>query len=115
MKEYKIDAKGKILGRVASETASILRGKSNVDFAPNRVPDLKLTVDNLKDIKVSGKKMKQKEYFRHSGYPGGLKKINLANLIEKKGLVFVFKETVMGMLPKTKLRKGMMSNLTINE
>lgn len=110
---YKLDANQKSLGRLASEAAAILRGKNSPSFAPNRAPEIKLTVDNIGKIRITGSKKKQKTYVRHSGYPGSLKTVNLEDLIAKKGIEHVFKETVKGMLPKNKLKKQMMKNLII--
>jgi large subunit ribosomal protein L13 len=112
-KEYRIDANKKSLGRVASEAAVFLRGKNNPDFVPNRVPDIKLIVANIDSVKITGKKMEQKEYKNFSGYPGGLKITNMNEIIKKKGIEYVFKHAVRGMLPKNKLRKEMMKNLVI--
>jgi len=113
-KEYILDAKNKSLGRLASETASILRGKKEVDFAPNRVASVKVKIINLDKIKISEKKIEQKYYKKHSGYPGGLKITPLKKALEKKGIDYVFRKTVMGMLPKNKLQSKIIKNLIIN-
>ncbi len=107
-----MDVKGKSLGRAASEAAVILRGKTSADFAPNRAPKLKLAVENIDDIKITGNKLKQKEYARHSGYPGSLKFTKLEDAIAKKGIKYVFERAVEGMLPKNRLRNEMMKNLS---
>jgi large subunit ribosomal protein L13 len=114
MKEYTLDAKDKTLGRLASEAASILRGKREVDFAPNRLPAVKVKIINLDKIKISEKKIEQKYYKSHSGYPGGLKVTPMKKALEKKGIDYVFRKTVMGMLPKNKLRSKIIKNLIIN-
>lgn len=111
--EYAIDANGKSLGRVASEAAAVLRGKNRSDFSPNRVPSVKVIVANIDKIKITGKKLKQKNYTRHSGYPGSLKSFRMEEMITKKGIGHVFKEAVYGMLPKNKLRSQMIKNLII--
>ncbi len=113
MKEYKIDANKKSLGRVAGEAAVILRGKNSPDFAPNRVPDIKLIVVNLDRVKITGKKMEQKKYKSFSGYPGGLKITNMKEIVKKKGIEYVFRNAVKGMLPKNKLKEKIMRNLKI--
>ena len=113
MKEYILDAKDKPLGRLASETASILRGKKEVDFAPNRLADVKVKIVNIDKIKIGEKKIEQKYYKRHSGYPGGLKVTPLKKALEKKGMAYIFRKAVMGMLPKNKLQKRMIKNLVI--
>ena len=110
---YVIDAKDKALGRVASEAAVILRGKKEVNFAPNRLPDIKVKIINVSKIKITDKKLKQKEYKSHSEYPGGLKMTPLKRVLEKKGMTYLFIKTVTGMLPKNKLRNKMMKNLII--
>ena len=111
--EYVIDAKDKALGRVASEVVVILRGKKEADFAPNRLPETKVKVINIAQIKIIDKKLKQKEYKSHSGYPGGLKTTPLKRVLEKKGMAYVFIKTLTGMLPKNKLRNKMIKNLII--
>ncbi|NOY35782.1 MAG: 50S ribosomal protein L13 [bacterium] len=111
--EIILDVKGKALGRAATEAAVILRGKNNTDFAPNRIPDIKLLVENIDKIKITGNKLKQKKYIRHSGYPGSLKTAAMEDVIDKKGTGYVFEKAVSGMLPKNKLRKQMLKNLII--
>jgi len=112
-KEYVLDAKGKSFGRLASEAAVILRGKKEVDFAPNRVPDLKVKIINIKEIKIDDKKIGQKYYKSHSGYPGGIKITPMKKALEKKGIDYIFRKTIMGMLPKNKLRNKIIKNLII--
>lgn len=112
--EYIIDAKNKSLGRVASEAALVLRGKRRVDFAPNKIPDIKVQIKNLNAIKIEEKKNRQKEYKRYSGYPGGLKFYSLKKILEKRGIEYVFKKAVTGMLPKNRLQKQMIKNLVIS-
>ena len=111
MKEYTIDAKGRALGRVASEAAAILRGKNDASFQENIAPDIKLTVLNVNDIKLTGQKSKQKEYKTYAGYPGSLKATPIERAIEKKGKAFVFRTAVLGMLPKSKLQIKMIKKL----
>lgn len=113
MKEYTIDAKGRALGRVASEAAAILRGKNDASFQNNVAPSIKLIVLNVEQIKLTGQKIKQKEYKTYAGYPGSLKFIPLERAIEKKGKSFVFKTAVLGMLPKNKLQIKMIKNLVL--
>ena len=112
-KTYTIDAKGRSLGRVASEVAAILRGKNSASFQPNKMPENKVVIENINEIKLTGKKMEQKVYKSHSGYPGSLKKTKVKRVIEKKGMKHVFEEAVTGMLPDNRLRKEMLKNLTI--
>lgn len=113
MKEYTIDAKGRALGRVASEAAAVLRGKNDASFQENIAPDIKLTVLNVDNIKLTGQKSKQKEYKTYAGYPGSLKSVPIERAIGKKGKSFVFRMAVLGMLPKSKLQIKMIKNLIL--
>jgi len=107
-----IDASDRILGRLAVEVAYLLRGKDLPSFAPNLLPHRKVTLTNVAKMRISEKKRKQKEYWRHSGYPGGIRKKSLEELFavhpEK-----VFSLAISRMLPNNKLRKVMMRNLEI--
>lgn len=113
--EHVIDATGKSFGRLASEVALLLRGKNSPTFRPNVAPTNKVVINNAGKIKMTGNKLGQKIYTRHSSYPGGLKSEVLEEVIEKKGASEVIRRAVYGMLPSNRLRKIMMSNLTINE
>ncbi len=107
-----IDANGKVLGRLAVEIARLLRGKDKPDFMPHKDEGDFVVVKNVKKIKVTGKKMKQKVYYRYSGYPGGLKEIPMEKLFKERPQE-VLKRAVWGMLPKNKLRAKMMKRLKI--
>lgn len=109
-KTHTIDAAGRILGRLASEIAVLLRGKDKTDFALYKDMGDIVIVKNVAQLKFTGKKMEQKKYYRHSGYPGGLKEISLGKLFEKNSAQ-VFKKAVWGMLPKNKLRAKMIKRL----
>ncbi len=109
-KTHTIDATGRILGRLASEIAVLLRGKDKTDFALYKDMGDIVIVKNIAQLKFTGKKMEQKKYYRHSGYPGGLKEISLGKLFEKNSAQ-VFKKAVWGMLPKNKLRAKMIKRL----
>lgn len=115
MKKFTIDAKGKKLGRVASEVASILMGKNRTDFAKNVVPDVEVVVTNAGQLDITQKKQDEKEYRHYSGYPGGLRFQKLSDALKKKGIGEVVRHTVSGMLPKNKLRKIMIKNLSVTE
>ena len=115
MKEYNFDAKGKKLGRLASQIAIILMGKDDPNFAPNKVASVKVMVENASKMDISEKKKEKKIYDHYSGYPGGRKEIPLKRLIEKKGYAAPLRNAVYGMLPKNKLRDLMMKNLEIKE
>ena len=111
-KTHTIDATDKVLGRLAVEIALLLRGKQKADFAPYKdIGDI-VIVKNVAKLKFTGRKAKQKKYYRHSGYLGGLKEITLEKLFEKNPEE-VLRKAVFGMLPKNKLRAGWMKNLTI--
>lgn len=107
---YTIDVKDKVLGRVASEVASILRGKNSPEFKPHVAPNIKVKILNIKEIKLTGNKAKQKTYKRYSGYPGGLKILKFEKEFGKNPQK-VFLKTVEGMLARTKIRKPMLKNL----
>lgn len=111
-KWYIIDAKGQTLGRLATQIATILKGKNKVDFVPHLDNGDYVVVTNCDKFLVTGNKMEDKMYHRHTGYLGGLKSISLADLLKKKPskpLEFA----VSGMLPKNKLRKEMLSRLKL--
>ncbi len=110
IKEIIIDAAGKSLGRVASLIASKLRGKDSPYFKPNVILKRHVVVFNIDKIKISPKKLKQKFYWRYSGYPGGMKIIPLEKFF-KKDPRLVLKKTVYGMLPKNRLRAKLIKNL----
>lgn len=107
---HTIDGSGKVLGRLATKIAILLRGKHKPNFQPNKDMGDFVIVKNVDKIRFTGKKMKQKIYYRHSGYPGGLKEIPLEKLF-KKDPSKVLKIAVMGMLPKNKLRKKQIKRL----
>lgn len=113
--EYTIDAKGRPLGRVASEAAQALLGKKSAKFVKNKVLPVKVTIVNAAKIPVAEKKLDQKTYLRYTGYPGGLKILTMKQLVEKKGIAFVLNKTVDGMIPRNKLRKERMKRLTITD
>lgn len=106
------DAKGKILGRLASQIAQYLIGKDKKNFVPYLDMGDYVVVINAKKVGVTGRKEEEKIYTRYSGYPGGLKKKTLAELREKKPEEII-KRAVSGMLPKNKLRKRRMARLYI--
>jgi len=108
-----IDAKGKILGRLATEVAELLRGKNHVDFAYNKVDGAKVTIINASQVKVTGNKLDDKMYYTHSGYLGNLKSKTLK--VAMKNPDFVIRHAVKGMLPKNKLTQKFLNNLTVVE
>jgi len=115
MKEYKIDASGKKLGRVASEIASILIGKTNPNFQKNEVADVKVEVSNSSKMDISEKKSTTKVYTNYTGFPGGLRKKTLGEIAIKKGYSEVLEKAVSGMIHNNKLKKLILKNLIIKE
>ncbi len=111
-KWYTIDAKGETLGRLATRLAIILKGKNKASFAPHIDNGDYVVVTNCDKFKVTWKKMTDKMYYKHTGYLGGLKEISLEDLLEKKPTK-ALEFAVNGMLPKNKLRKGMLSRLKL--
>lgn len=109
---YIVDAKDKILGRLASKIAIILIGKNKPDYDPSVPSKVKVIVINAGLIKISGNKIDQKEYYHHTGYLGGLKTTKYSDLIIKDPAE-VIRKAVSGMLPKNKLRRLKLDNLKI--
>lgn len=109
---HTIDASGKVLGRLATEIATILMGKNKPSFVPYLDTGDFVVVTNASKIKLTGKKMQQKKYTRHSGYPGGLKVETFDKMIIRKP-EFVIEHAVAGMLPGNKLGKAMIKKLTV--
>ncbi|MBI2446517.1 MAG: 50S ribosomal protein L13 [Parcubacteria group bacterium] len=111
-KIYNIDAAGKSLGRLASEIATLLRGKREVNYFPHSDPMITVRVSGIDKILLTGKKSVQKIYRHHTGYPGGLKTVKYADLIKKdKGRAL--KLAVLRMLNKSRLRAKLMKRLII--
>ena len=102
MKEIKYNAEGKSLGRMSSDIARILMGKDDVDFAPNVVCDVRITVENLEKVKTDSRKMVSKKYYTHSGYIGNLKEKSMRELWDEDPQKF-FISMVRRMLPNNKL------------
>jgi large subunit ribosomal protein L13 len=111
-KTHIIDATGKVLGRLASEIAILLRGKHKPDFVPYKDMGDFVIVENINRLKFTGKKIEQKKYYRHSGYLGGLKEIPLKKLFTERPDE-VLRKAVYRMLPKNKLREKMIKRLKI--
>ncbi|MCG8529569.1 MAG: 50S ribosomal protein L13 [Desulfovibrionales bacterium] len=109
---FVVDAEDQILGRLATQIAHRLRGKHKPEFAPHVDNGDFIVVVNCEKIKVTGKKMADKMYYRHTGYPGGLKEANLETMLEKKP-EDVIRKAVQGMLPKNRLGRAMMKKLKI--
>ncbi len=111
-KWYVIDAADCTLGRLSSEIATVLRGKNKPEYTPNVDIGDNVIVVNAAKIKVTGKKMKQKIYYHHSDYIGGMKETTLADMM-KKSPEKVVEHAVKGMLPKGKLGRSMIKKLHV--
>ncbi len=107
-----VDADGQVLGRLASRVAQILKGKTNPMYAPHLNTGDGVIVVNATKIVVTGKKTEDKRYYRHSGYPGGLKSIALGDQ-QRKNPSRVIEHAVKGMLPKTPLGRAMLRRLKV--
>lgn len=113
--EHIIDATGKVLGRTATKAAWLLMGKNRPDFERHKVSINKIHITNASKTRINPKKLKTVEYTRYSGYPGGLKKETMEEVIAKKGYSELYRRAVYGMLPSNRLRDRMMKNLTVTE
>ena len=111
-KWWLIDAEGKVLGRLATEVAVLLRGKRNPTFVEFMDSGDFVVVINAEKIKLSGKKLEQKKYYSHSGYPGGIREKNVKDLMEKKPEE-VIRKAVWGMIPKNKLGRAVYKKLKV--
>ena len=109
---YLVNAEGKTLGRLASEIAKVLRGKHKPIYTPHLDCGDYVIVINADKVRVTGRKLDQKMYYRHSGYPGGLKSISLRNQLQKHP-ERVLEAAVRGMLPKNRLGRKMMRKLKV--
>lgn len=105
-----IDAKDQVLGRLCTQVVDQLRGKNEVTFANNTVSKNKVVIINCQNIKVTGQKEVAKTYYHHSGFPGGIKAVNLKDLREKDATL-ILKSAIKGMLPKNKLQSIFLQNL----
>lgn len=109
---FVVDAENKILGRLAAQLAHRLRGKHKPEFAPHMDNGDFIIVINCEKIAVTGKKLENKMYYRHSGYPGGLKETNLEKMLQKKPDQVLI-SAVRGMLPKNRLGRAMLKKLKV--
>ena len=111
-KWYLVDAEGKILGRLATEIATILRGKNKPEFTPNLDMGDNIIVINAEKVVLTGMKSLDKDYFKHTQYPGGERFINIKKIMKDKP-EFVITHAVKGMLPKSRLAKKQLANLKV--
>src|SRR5215213_1831724 len=101
---YVVDAEGQTLGRLATQIADALRGKRKPQYTPH--------VDTGEKIRVTGKKLEQKRYWRHSGYPGGIKSRTLAEMLDRRPEE-VIRKAVKGMLPRNRLARKQLTKLKV--
>ena len=109
---YLVDAKDKTLGRLASSVAQILRGKNKVNFSPNLDMSDFIIIINAEKIILTGNKKNTKEYWRHTGYPGGQKTVSYKKMLDEKPDQII-KTAVKGMLPHNKLGRKLIKHLKI--
>jgi large subunit ribosomal protein L13 len=109
---YVIDARGKILGRMATEIAKVLRGKHKPCYTPNQDAGDFVIVVNAREIKLTGAKLDKKIYFRHTEYPGGIRERTAAQMLEEKPEELVTL-AVKGMLPKNRLSRKLVTKLKV--
>jgi len=112
---HTIDATDKTFGRVASEAAKFLMGKTTPDYVPNKVADVKVVIINASKTKMSERRMNETLHERYSGYPGGFRTATNRDIVTKKGWGSLYELAVFGMLPANKLRPLMMKHLTITD
>lgn len=108
-----LDAAGQTLGRLATQAAMLLMGKHKAIFSPHLDTGDHVVIVNGSKVRVTGKKLEQKVYYRHSGYPGGLRAETLGSLLKRKP-TWVMEHAVRGMLPKTRLGDAMMGKLRVH-
>jgi large subunit ribosomal protein L13 len=109
---YLVNAEGAVLGRLAAHVAAILRGKTKPTYTPHADTGDFIIIVNAEKVKLTGNKLSQKMYRRHSGYPGGLKAVNAKTMLQKKpeDVILI---AVKGMLPKNSLGRQMLSKLKV--
>jgi large subunit ribosomal protein L13 len=111
-KWHLVDAEGKVLGRLAARVARLLTGKDKPVYTPFLDTGDHVIVVNAEKVRLTGKKLTDKMYRHHTGYPGGLRQISAGDLLEKHPEKLV-REAVIGMLPKTKLGRAMRKKLRV--
>jgi large subunit ribosomal protein L13 len=111
-KWYMIDAEGKELGKVAVAAARILRGKNKVEYVPHQDMGDFVIIINAEKAVLSGRKSEHKMYYRHSGYPGGFRQTNYADMV-KQNPVYPLEHAVRGMLPRGPLGRKLFTNMRV--
>ncbi len=107
-----VDAEGKVLGRMATEIAAILRGKTKPTYTPHMDAGDFVVVINAEKVALTGRKWSQKMYYHHSGYPGGIKSITAEKLRQKRPEEII-RKAVWGMLPKNRLGRKLIKKLKV--
>jgi large subunit ribosomal protein L13 len=108
---FLVDARNQVLGRLASQIAAVLKGKTRPTYAPSTTGDYVIVV-NADKIRLTGRKLQQKIYYRHSGYPGGLRATAAGKMLARRP-EYVIREAVRGMLPKNPLGRACLRKLRI--
>ena len=109
---YVVDAEAQTLGRLATQIAGVLRGKGKPAYTPHVDTGDFVVVVNAEKIRVTGKKLEQKRYWRHSGYPGGIKSRTLAEMLDRRPEE-VIRKAVKGMLPRNRLARKQLTKLKV--
>jgi large subunit ribosomal protein L13 len=109
---YVADADGQVLGRLATRIAAVLRGKHNPAFSPHLDAGDFVIVVNAKGVRLTGKKLSDKQYYRHSGYPGGIRQASAQEVLDRHP-TRVVREAVEGMLPKNRLGRRLATKLKV--
>jgi large subunit ribosomal protein L13 len=109
---YVVDAQDMVLGRLSTQVANILRGKNKAIYTPSVDTGDFVIVINAEKIALTGRKLADKTYYNHSGFPGGLKEVSAGELLDKKPIELI-KRAVKGMLPKNKLSRHMLKKLKV--
>ncbi len=106
-----VDATRKPIGRLATEVATIIHGKTSPSFTPDRIPAISVVIENIDKINVSEKKLDENAFYRSSGYPGGLKRITWKKLYSKSPQT-LFLKVIQNMLPRNTLRKTLLKKIS---
>ncbi|MFL6113122.1 MAG: 50S ribosomal protein L13, partial [Catenulispora sp.] len=107
-----VDASGQTLGRLATQIADVLRGKRKPDYTPHIDVGDFVVVVNAEKVSVTGRKLEQKRYYRHSGYPGGIRSRTLSEMLDRRPEE-VIRKAVRGMLPRTRLDRAQLRKLKV--
>ncbi len=113
-KEITINAENIRLGTLASDVASLLMGKNEAAFEYHKDEGAKVIVYNIDKMSIHPRRLTQKTYYRHTGYPGGIRSIRMDKLMEKDSTE-VLRKAIFGMLPKNRLRSGMLNRLVLQK